>query len=392
MEEEFKNTNGNKTGVFAYIFRHKLEIFFVLCLFHYRIYYMLGICGNIYAEVLLGLLVILATGLYVRTLLGRPDYSIANFTLNSLKILFLFSALLSLSIIIYHDLDIRLNIYAEVLLGLSVVFVISWLVRKFFGKQDSNLAYFKFPSWVSTITISSTFIFLYTLYGIRSVEGIMFYDRAKEEYGTIYSAKIVGWKSGKYGTTAKVQTLRDTTKTLEMGSRILPKDKCLYIIPELGHYGERGYFSVYGEHMFQSTATEPQLDYCIQGAKSVQKMTNLMKYSFVATKEQMTDYMAHFHKRDNRIISAVVEKRGERFLYLNATPSEDKLWAVKNIQKGEDGQQVLVMYDAKSPSIYLVIDWNPSPEDYALYNTAEGKAPSLKYMLKMEVLSESVGE
>ena len=40
--------------------------------------------------------------------------------------------------------------------------------------------------------------------------------------------------------------------------------------------------------------------------------------------------------------------------------------------------------------IYLVIDWNPSNEDYEYYNTKEGKNPTFKYLLKLVRLSSSL--
>ena len=99
--------------------------------------------------------------------------------------------------------------------------------------------------------------------------------------------------------------------------------------------------------------------------------------------------MSEIKKHDNRIISAVLEKRGSRYIYANPVQSEEKLWALK-YHEVKNGTHVLIVYDFQNPSLFFVIDWNPSEEDYEYYNTKEGKNPTFKYLLKLVRLSSSI--
>lgn len=307
--------------IISFIVKYKLEtLFFMICLFHYRIYYKLGICANI---------------------------------------------------------------YAEVFLGLVALFVIRRAVRKTFKEKNLSL-----QSKLSMFGVSAVYIFACTLFGIKSVERFdTFLDRARQEYGTIYSAKMLGWQSSRYGTRAKVSMLDDTTKIFDLSCKTPPKEYCLYIFPELGHCNETGYFSVYPKSIIEYNPTKVQLDYCIKGEKSAEKVANLKKYTGVISKENYIDYLKKYNNHDNRIISAVVEKRGSKYVYLNATQSKDKIWAILDSNQAKDGQKVLVSYDAKSPSLFFVINWNPTEKEYEEYGTADGKAPSQKYLLFMEKVS-----
>ncbi|MCQ2198317.1 MAG: hypothetical protein MJZ19_01185 [Paludibacteraceae bacterium] len=309
-----------------FLIKYKLEtLLFVLCLFHYRIYYKLGICANIFAEVALGLFVIL---------------------------------------------------------------VIRRTVRKSLeGLEPED---FKFQSKLYTFFISAGFIFTYNVFGIKALEwSDMFSGRAEQEYGVIYSAKMINWKRVKFGTVATLERLDDPTQRFETGARILPDNYCLYIVPELGHYNEFGYFLVFPRRIIEARPTKVQLDYCTQGAKSTEKVDFLRRYSSRITQEELIDYLINYGRHDNRIIAAVVEKRGENYIYLNAKESDDKLWALKNNGRAVDGQKVLVVYDAKSPSLFYVLNWHPEPEEYEEHASPDGKSPSMKYMLLMEKLSKT---
>lgn len=99
--------------------------------------------------------------------------------------------------------------------------------------------------------------------------------------------------------------------------------------------------------------------------------------------------MCELESHDNRVISAVLEKRGNRYVFVNPLQSEDKLWAIKYFDV-EEGKHVLVIYDKNNPSLFMIVDRNPTDDDYDYCNTKDGRKPSFEYLLKIETVSRSL--
>ena len=207
----------------------------------------------------------------------------------------------------------------------------------------------------------------------------------------VYSSKLLKcWSTSKSGTMCYVRLINNTDSTksilIEKCGKVT-NDYNLFVFPKLDHDGEIWYYPVFHKRFVEKNPTEIQLEYCRNGARLSEKINSLKKYSGVTTKEEMMDYFSHVRQHNNRIISAVVEKRGGKYTFANAIQSDDKLWAVK-YRDTEDGKKILIIYDAKSPSLFTVINWNPSEDEYEYYKTKEGKMPSDKYLNLLESISK----
>ncbi|MBR6112133.1 MAG: hypothetical protein IKQ08_09325, partial [Paludibacteraceae bacterium] len=83
--------------------------------------------------------------------------------------------------------------------------------------------------------------------------------------------------------------------------------------------------------------------------------------------------------------------------FFNATQSEDKLWAYKyevtiateTIKYGKNGQKVLIFYDINDPSMFGVVNWDPSEEEYDYYNTKDGQMSNEIYLRWIKFLPDS---
>lgn len=206
----------------------------------------------------------------------------------------------------------------------------------------------------------------------------------------VYSSELIGKNHERFGMSCDVRLINGTSREFYIFDGIKASKKYnLFVYPKLAHDDEFGYYSVYRKRLFETRPTDIQLEYCKNGARISEKINSLKKYSGVVLENELLDYMAHINQHDNRIISAVVERRGEKYLFANSLQSDDKLWAFK-YRDVEEGKKVLIIYDISSPHLFFVIDWNPSDEDYEYYNTKEGKNPTLIYLLKLVRLSSSL--
>ncbi len=136
-----------------------------------------------------------------------------------------------------------------------------------------------------------------------------------------------------------------------------------------------------------------QMQYANNGVL-VGKKIDFLKYSCIESELDLIKYTFDFRLNDNelqdiRIISAVVEERGNKYIFFNATQSEDKLWAYKWPCRGKNGQKVLIFYDINDPSMFGVVNWDPSEEEYDYYNTKDGQMSNEKYLRWIKFLPDS---
>ena len=144
-----------------------------------------------------------------------------------------------------------------------------------------------------------------------------------------------------------------------------------------------------------------QMQYANNGVL-IGKKIDFLKYSCIESQLDLIKYISDSRLNDNelqdiRIISAVVEERGNKYIFFNATQSEDKLWAYKyevtiateTIKYGKNGQKVLIFYDINDPSMFGVVNWDPSEEEYDYYNTKDGQVSNEKYLRWIKFLPYS---
>ena len=281
---------------------------------------------------------------------------------------------------IYYCLDMSASIYVEVILAI-VAFAImaTWLIVE------------NYKDW---LLICPFFTALYLLggYYIGSFlfENKLFYNTAEQKFGMVYSSELIRKYNQRRGMACDVRLINGTSREFYIFDGIKASKKYnLFVYPKLAHDDEFGYYSIYRKRLFETRPTDIQLEYCKNGARLSEKINSLKKYSGVVLENDLLDYMAHINQHDNRIISAVVERRGEKYLFANVLQSDDKLWAFK-YRDVEEGKKVLIIYDISSPHLFFVIDWNPSEEEYEYYNTKDGQKPTFKYLLKLEHLSSSI--
>ena len=136
-----------------------------------------------------------------------------------------------------------------------------------------------------------------------------------------------------------------------------------------------------------------QMQYANNGVL-IGKKIDFLKYSCIESELDLIKYIFDSRLNDNelqdiRIISAVVEERGNKYIFFNATQSEDKLWAYKWPCRGKNGQKVLIFYDINDPSMFGVVNWDPSEEEYDYYNTKDGQVSNEKYLRWIKFLPYS---
>ena len=136
-----------------------------------------------------------------------------------------------------------------------------------------------------------------------------------------------------------------------------------------------------------------QMQYANNGVL-IGKKIDFLKYSCIESELDLIKYTFDSRLNDNelqdiRIISAVVEERGNKYIFFNATQSEDKLWAYKWPCRGKNGQKVLIFYDINDPSMFGVVNWDPSEEEYDYYNTKDGQVSNEKYLRWIKFLPYS---
>lgn len=68
-----------------------------------------------------------------------------------------------------------------------------------------------------------------------------------------------------------------------------------------------------------------QMQYANNGVL-VGKKIDFLKYSCIESEKVLFGYTQTVRLHDNRIISAVVEERGNKYIFFNATQSNEKLW------------------------------------------------------------------
>ena len=136
-----------------------------------------------------------------------------------------------------------------------------------------------------------------------------------------------------------------------------------------------------------------QMQYANNGVL-IGKKIDFLKYSCIESELDLIKYISDSRLNDNelqdiRIISAVVEERGKKYTFFNATQSDDKLWAYKWPCRGKNGQKVLIFYDINDPSMFGVVNWDPSEEEYDYYNTKDGQVSNEKYLRWIKFLPYS---
>lgn len=284
---------------------------------------------------------------------------------------------------IYYFLGVGVPIYMEILLVVAIFAYLTVCMKYIAGWPVCIEA---FPL-VFMFTLG--FCLLNFLIGFP-VENKLFYQAAEKEYGMVYSSELIGKHHKRFGMSCDVRLINGTSREFYIFDGIKASKKYnLFVYPKLAHDDEFGYYSVYRKRLFETRPTDIQLEYCKNGARISEKINSLKKYSGVVLENELIDYMSHINQHDNRIISAVVERRGEKYLFANVLQSDDKLWAFK-YRDVEEGKKVLVIYDISSPHLFFVIDWNPSEEEYEYYNTKDGQNPTFKYLLKLVRLSSSL--
>lgn len=226
---------------------------------------------------------------------------------------------------------------------------------------------------------------------VFSIENIIVYPYALNKYGVVYSSRVEGIYLGRHGKNLKTIMLDGSSESVRVWRTYDHHlgDTLLFAYPKLAFEKKWFFFSLFLRHEYENNPTKPQIDYCLNGAEYNDKIRYLKKYTGTKKKEDIYNYLSEIKKHDNRIISAVLEKRGRRYIYANPVQSEEKLWALK-YHEVKNGTHVLIVYDFQNPSLFFVIDWNPSDEDYEYYNTKEGKTPTFKYLLKLVRLSSSI--
>ena len=207
----------------------------------------------------------------------------------------------------------------------------------------------------------------------------------------IYSSKILGVYNGKHGIHFKTRMLNGTSE--EVGIWKVSKkhvcDTLLFIYPQLAYEDKMFFFSLFHRYEYENNPTKPQIDYCLNGAVYNDKVSFLKKHSGTIKKDDIYNYLCELESHDNRVISAVLEKRGNRYVFVNPLQSENKLWAIKYFDV-EEGKHVLVIYDKNNPSLFMIVDRNPTDDDYDYYNTKDGRKPAFEYLLKIETVSRSL--
>ena len=131
-----------------------------------------------------------------------------------------------------------------------------------------------------------------------------------------------------------------------------------------------------------------QMQYANNGVL-IGKKIDFLKYSCIESELDLIKYISDSRLQDIRIISAVVEARGKKYTFFNATQSDDKLWAYKWPCRGKNGQKVLIFYDINDPSMFGVVNWDPSEEEYDYYNTKDGQMSDEKYLRWIKFLPVS---
>ena len=131
-----------------------------------------------------------------------------------------------------------------------------------------------------------------------------------------------------------------------------------------------------------------QMQYANNGVL-IGKKIDFLKYSCIESRGHLFNYTLLNELQDIRIISAVVEARGKKYTFFNATQSDDKLWAYKWPCRGKNGQKVLIFYDINDPSMFGVVNWDPSEEEYDYYNTKDGQVSNEKYLRWIKFLPYS---
>ena len=131
-----------------------------------------------------------------------------------------------------------------------------------------------------------------------------------------------------------------------------------------------------------------QMQYANNGVL-IGKKIDFLKYSCIESWGHLFNYTLLNELQDIRIISAVVEARGKKYTFFNATQSDDKLWAYKWPCRGKNGQKVLIFYDINDPSMFGVVNWDPSEEEYDYYNTKDGQVSNEKYLRWIKFLPYS---
>lgn len=286
---------------------------------------------------------------------------------------------------IYYFLGVGVPIYMEILL---VMIIFAYLT---FGLHwEAGLGYFCLRIIPFAFFLTFFFSLFSVFFGDFYIENKLFYQAAEKEYGMVYSSELVKKNHERFGMSCDVRLINGTSREFYIFDGIKASKKYnLFVYPKLAHDDEFGYYSVYRKKLFETRPTDIQLEYCKDGARLSEKINSLKKYSGVVLENELLDYMTHINQHDNRIISAVVERRGEKYLFANVLQSDDKLWAFK-YRDVEEGKKVLVIYDISSPHLFFVIDWNPSEEEYEYYNTKDGQNPTFKYLLKLVRLSSSL--
>lgn len=234
-------------------------------------------------------------------------------------------------------------------------------------------------------------ILVVSYFFVFSIENIIVYPYALNKYGVVYSSRIEGIYQGRHGKNLKTIMLDGSSESVRVW-RTYDHHLCdtlLFAYPQLAFEKKWFFFSLFLRHEYENNPTKPQIDYCLNGAEYSDKIRYLKKHIGTIKKEDIYNYCSEIKKHDNRIISAVLEKRGRRYIYANPLQSEEKLWALK-YHEVKNGTHVLIVYDIHNPSLFSVIDWNPSNEDYDYYNTKDGQKPTSKYLLKLEHLSKSL--
>ncbi|MBO4736788.1 MAG: hypothetical protein J5614_10415 [Paludibacteraceae bacterium] len=131
-----------------------------------------------------------------------------------------------------------------------------------------------------------------------------------------------------------------------------------------------------------------QMQYANNGVL-IGKKIDFLKNSCIESRGHLFNYTLLNELQNIRIISAVVEERGNKYIFFNATQSEDKLWAYKWPCRGKNGQKVLIFYDINDPSMFGVVNWDPSEEEYDYYNTKDGQVSNEKYLRWIKFLPYS---
>ena len=214
----------------------------------------------------------------------------------------------------------------------------------------------------------------------HGIENRFFYDSMEARNGMVYTSYVNEYNAygGRVGPHAYVTLTNRNKSTKKIHGKYSEGNTVLVSFPELPNEFEPYHYSIYGTMCYEDNPNKLQIEYCMGGVKMSNKIRSL-KMEYPSPKQvKMFQQWYQTYSSHTKIIAAVIEKKGDKHSFINATQSDDKLWAYEGTSP-KIGQKVLVAYHVNNPNLYYVYNWSPTEEDYQFYNKKEGLSPFEKY-------------